>query len=64
MIACKNNDMKHVKLLKESKVYLDFQDINGWSALHYAVYGKSIKSVKYLLESGNSQFSKPLFSID
>ena len=62
MIACRNNDVKHVRLLKESKVYLDFQDTNGWCALHYAVYGKSEKSVRYLLQSGKSHFTKLMSS--
>ena len=54
MIAARNDDVKHYKLLLHQKAYIDFQDKNGWTALHHAAYGGSDKVIRMLLKDGKN----------
>jgi ankyrin repeat protein len=36
MLACKANDVRHLKLLKNEGALLNLQDYSGWTACHYA----------------------------
>lgn len=48
--AAEEGDFNLVKgLLDDGKVDINYQDENGWTALHHAVFSKSIEVVGFLL---------------
>lgn len=52
MIASLNNDVETVGKLLADGVEVDELDIEGSSALHYAIYGESVGAVEHLLAAG------------
>lgn len=48
--AAEEGDFKLVKgLLDDGNIDINYQDENGWTALHHAVFSKSVEVVSYLL---------------
>ena len=62
MVAVRNDDKKHFKMLLAEEVRLDTQDKNGWSAVHHAAYGGSEHCLKGLINEGMiNRFSDSIY---
>lgn len=51
-LACKAGCVELVKFLLENSADFTLQDVDGWTALHNAVFSKNIRVVNELLRSG------------
>ena len=52
ILACKNGDNKILKVLLEKGMNPNFQNLNGDTALHYAINGKYLKCIDLLIQFG------------
>ena len=55
MMAAGKNDEATVRFMCNSVIKIldmDLQDLNGWTALHYAAYRNGFRAIKVLLENG------------
>jgi len=50
--AASSGDLESTRLLLEKGANIHARDEHGWDALYYAVYGRKVKTVKFLLEHG------------
>ena len=57
MLACREGNMDIVKYLIEKRsVKVDVHNNNGFTALHFACWNKSVQLVQYLIRNGFKQF--------
>ena len=52
MVAARCNDIKLYEIIRNEEISYDYQDRNGWTALHHCANTGSVDFMKNLLENG------------